>query len=164
MKIRRTTPSDLGAVDALLARSYPVLLKSDYPPSVLVMALPLIARARPELVASGTYFLAETDDARVVAAGGWTFAAPTDGQKQSGLAHIRHVVTDPTMTRRGIARCLLTRVMADAAASGVTEFDCLSTRTAVPFYASMGFEPLNLVDVPLRPGIHFPAVRMRRSV
>ena len=39
---------DLAGVDALLARAYPRLLKPDYPASVLVMALPIISRARPE--------------------------------------------------------------------------------------------------------------------
>ena len=53
LTLRHATPSDLAAVDALLARSYPRLLAADYPPSVLVTAVPIIARARPELLASG---------------------------------------------------------------------------------------------------------------
>ena len=36
MDIRSTTLSDVAAVDALLSVSYPVLLKADYAPSVLV--------------------------------------------------------------------------------------------------------------------------------
>ena len=43
--IRPTTGADLPAIDALLRESYPVLLKPHYAPSVLVTALPLIARA-----------------------------------------------------------------------------------------------------------------------
>ena len=60
--LRVATPADLAAVDALLARSYPRLLAADYPPSVLVTALPLISRARPELLASGTYYVVEDGD------------------------------------------------------------------------------------------------------
>jgi hypothetical protein len=45
-QIRATTKRDIAAVDALLARAYPRLLKGDYPPSTLVMAVPLISRAQ----------------------------------------------------------------------------------------------------------------------
>ncbi|MEE4118580.1 MAG: hypothetical protein V2I65_06165 [Paracoccaceae bacterium] len=70
--IRATGVGDIAAIDALLARSYPALLRNDYPPSVMVTAVPLIARARPELVTCGTYYVAEDIAGRVLAAGGWT--------------------------------------------------------------------------------------------
>ena len=52
--IRATSAGDLPAIDTLLAASYPVLLKPDYAPSTLVTCLPLITRARPELLRCGT--------------------------------------------------------------------------------------------------------------
>jgi hypothetical protein len=55
------------------------------------------------------------------------------------------------------------QVMAQARAAGVRRLHCLSTRTAVPFYAALGFDELGPADVPLRPGIVFPAVRMRHD-
>jgi hypothetical protein len=78
MQIRVSTASDIADVDALLSRSYPILLKADYAPSVLVTALPLISKARPELLTSGTYFLAERAQ-KLVGAGGWTHNRPTGG-------------------------------------------------------------------------------------
>ena len=48
--LRTASKQDIAAVDALLARAYPRLVKADYPPSALVMALPLISRAQPDLV------------------------------------------------------------------------------------------------------------------
>jgi N-acetylglutamate synthase-like GNAT family acetyltransferase len=160
LSLRRASPADLSAVDALLARSYPRLLAADYPPSVLVLAVPRIARARPELLASGTYFLAEDADGHVVAAGGWSRAGPMGASGIADTGHVRHVATDPDLTRRGIGRALMGRVLEDARDSGMEWLDCLSTRTAVPFYAALGFRPLHPVDVPLAPGIRFPAVRM----
>ncbi|NUB46058.1 GNAT family N-acetyltransferase [Fertoebacter nigrum] len=150
---------DLAAVDALLARSYPRLLKADYPASVLVTALPLISRARPELVVSGSYWLALLGGA-VVGAGGWTPDAPGGGAAVPQLGHVRHVVTDAEQVRQGIGRGLMARVLDQARAAGMRRLDCLSTRTAVPFYAALGFRVLGPVEVPLRPGIGFPAVRM----
>lgn len=160
ISLRRAAPADLSAVDRLLARSYPRLLAADYPPSTLVLAVPRIARARPELLASGTYFLAEDPDGAVLAAGGWTRAVPSGAQGFENTGHVRHVATDPAVARRGVGRALMAQVMQDARGAGMEWLDCLSTRTAVPFYAALGFRVLFPVDVPLAPGIVFPAVRM----
>ena len=70
LTLRAAKLADIGQVDDLLARSYPRLLRPDYPPSMLVLALPLITKAQPALLRSGRYFVVEDGD-RVVAAGGW---------------------------------------------------------------------------------------------
>ncbi|MFO1201686.1 MAG: GNAT family N-acetyltransferase [Tabrizicola sp.] len=162
--LRRAVPADLSAVDALLSRSYPRLLAPDYPPSVLVLAIPRISRAQPVLLASGTYFLAEDGTGRVVGAGGWTCAAPGSlraaGSADVRIGHVRHVATDPDVVRQGVGRRLMSRVMDDAREAGVEVMDCASTRTAVPFYAAMGFKIVDEMVVSLAPGVDFPAVRM----
>ncbi len=159
LTLRRAGPADLAAVDRLLSRSYPKLLAADYPPSTMVLAVPIIARARPELLASGRYFVAVDAAGRVLAAGGWSPAAPVGGS-QRDTGHVRHVATDPDVARRGVGRALMGLVMQDAAAAGLQWLDCLSTRTAVPFYRALGFRVLYPTEVPLGPGIVFPAVRM----
>ena len=63
LTIRPGRTEDIAPLDALLARSYPRLLAADYPPSVLVTAIPRISRAQPRLVTSGTYFVALRGDA-----------------------------------------------------------------------------------------------------
>lgn len=164
MILRSATPADLGALDDLLARSYPRLLAPDYPPSVMVLALPIITRARPELLASGRYFVVQGGHGRLLSAGGYSRAAPTaiGPSPVSGVGHIRHVVTDPDATRRGLGRRVMRHVLEQATAEGITGIERLSTRTAVPFYRAMGFVAGSEVDVPLGPGITFPAVRMQR--
>ena len=161
--IRLARPSDLAELDALFARAYPALLKPDYPPSVLVTALPLISRAQPALLASGTFRVVE-EDGRIVAAGGWTRAAPPGLRTRPGAGSVRHVVTDPDCLRRGHAAAILRASMDEARAAGLTAMAAMSTRTAVPFYAAMGFEPLGEVEVTLREGIAFPAVAMQRRL
>jgi GNAT superfamily N-acetyltransferase len=160
VSLRKASLADLGAVDALLARSFPRLLAADYPPSTLVLAVPRISRARPELLASGTYFLAEDPEGRVLAAGGWTRGAPLRTTAIEDTGHVRHVATDPDMVRRGVGRALMGRVMQDARGAGMQWLNCLSTRTAVPFYASLGFRPMHEADIMLAPGIVFPVLRM----
>jgi GNAT superfamily N-acetyltransferase len=159
LTIRRATQADIAAVDLLLADSYPRLLAKDYAPSVLVMAVPIIARAQPDLVASGRYFVGQ-DAGGIIAAGGWSRSAPGGGAATAGTGHIRHVVTDYRHQRRGIGRALMGGVLADARRAGMVGMACLSTLTAERFYTSLGFRPLEPVMVPLRPGIDFPAIRM----
>ncbi len=162
--IRPTSAADLPAIDALLGKSYPVLLKPDYPPSVLVTCLPLISRARPDLLRSGTYYMVEASDGTALAAGGWTHGAPQGGVGPRDVGHIRHVVTHPDATRRGLGRAVMERSFAAARISGVRWMLCQSTRTAEPFYASMGFQRRGEITIMLRPGIGFPAVEMIRSL
>ena len=161
--IRAARPADLPAVDALLAASYPRLLAPDYPGSVLVTALPRICRANPALLASGTYFLV-FEGTTLVAVGGWTRAAPAGGAHAPGIGNVRHVAAHPGHLRRGHARALMAHVMRDAAGAGMSTLDCLSTRTAVPFYRSLGFAEHGPVDVPLGPGIVFPSIRMATAL
>lgn len=158
-KIDVATAQDIPAVDALFARSYPSLLKHDYAPSMLVLALPRISRAQPALISSGTYYLVRRNDA-VVGAGGWTIAAPGDGQIKRGVGHIRHVATDPDATRQGVGRALMAHIIDHTKNQGLRYLECLSTRTAVPFYEAMGFAVRAKVTVPLAPGIDFPSVEM----
>lgn len=160
LSLRLARPGDLGAVDRLLARSYPRLLAADYPPSVMVTAVPLLLRARPDLLASGRYYVVEDAEGRILGAGGYSLSRAPAGTRR--LAQIRHVATDPDMTRRGIGTAILRRSLAAAVREGVAGFYCLSTRTAVPFYAAMGFRAAGEVGIPLAPGIVFPAVRMLR--
>jgi GNAT superfamily N-acetyltransferase len=157
--IRATTAEDLPAVDALLARSYPALLKRDYPPSLMVTAVPLLARARPELVSSGTYYIAEDAAGRALAVGGWT-----PGRRVAHRGEVRHVATDPGAVRRGVGGALLAHALAEAASAGIRQVDCLSTLGAVPFYRAAGFVETGARLVPLAPGIEFPVVAMVRRL
>ena len=160
--VRVAGAGDVPGVDDLLARSYPRLLAPDYPPSVLVTAIPLIARAQPRLVRSGRYYVAVLGDA-IVGAGGWSGRGPS-GEDAPGVAHVRHFVTDPDQTRRGIGSAILTTCFEAASEAGFQGMACYSTRTAVPFYAANGFEAKGEVEIPLRPGIGFPAIAMVRRI
>ncbi len=163
MELRATGKIDIAAVDDLLARSYPALLKADYPASVIVTALPLISRAQPALVSSGTYYGA-FEHGDLIGVGGWTRAAPGGAHGGHRVGHIRHFATDPQRVRQGVGRALINHCLAQARSSGIEEMRCQATFTAVPFYEAAGFELLHEIQVPLRQGIMFPAMQMRRSM
>ncbi len=163
LNVRVATATDIEGVDALLARSYPAILKASYKPSVLVTAIPLISKAQPMLVTCGTYFVVEDRNGAIVGAGGWTpNAPPGDRSVSDKVAHIRHLVSDHRRLREGIGRLLMARVFETSEAAGIEQIECFSTLTAVPFYAACGFSTLGAMTVSLRQGIDFPAVHMRR--
>ena len=157
--LRLAGQADIAAIDALLARAYPRLLKPDYPPSVLVTALPLISRAQPALIRSGSYFVAVNDTGAIIGAGGWTprRVAPR-------LGDVRHLVIDDRHLRQGVGRAIMDAAHAQALSAGIREMACSATRTAVPFYVAMGYRRMGEVSVPLRAGISFPAIRMQRRL
>jgi GNAT superfamily N-acetyltransferase len=164
LTVRPATPADIGPLDAMFARSYGPLLRADYPPSLLVVALPRIARAQPALLASGHYFVAELDG-ELVGAGGWSLGTPGGpGEGGPGLGHVRHVATRASVARRGVGRAILERVFDDARSAGVSRLACLSTLTAVPFYEALGFQAGRRRDLAFVPGLPFPAVEMTRDL
>ncbi|CUI77583.1 GNAT family N-acetyltransferase [Cognatishimia activa] len=163
-EIRPAITDDADAISAMITRSYSELLKPDYNPRILAKALPRIGKARPELLITGTYFVAESENGDILGAGGWTDISPTRGLGIAGEGHMRHVAVDPSHLRRGIAGALAAAAFASARDSGVTCLRCMSTLTAEPFYERMGFETVQPIELTLEPGLFFPAIEMRRRL
>lgn len=158
--IRVAVLNDEPAVSALLLKSYTALLKSAYDAATLAKALPLITRARPELLSSGSYYLAETEDGQLVGAGGWTKASPTGRGETENNGNIRHFGTDPEFTGRGIGRLLMQRCFSDAKSHGLSELNCYSTLNGERFYRACGFESIERFLVLLPGDVEFPSIRM----
>lgn len=159
MEIRATTVADTSGVEALLCRSYPALMADAYEAGVLAQALPMMTRANPSLLASGTYYLVEIDGL-VVGCGGWTFGEPGSGRTEPGLAHLRHFAVCPDRGRRGIGRTLYEKCLATAVQAGVARFQAFSSRNAEAFYAGMGLKRRGEIRIPMGPALSFPAVLM----
>lgn len=161
--IRVATPDDAGAVTAVLQDSYPQLMAAAYDAATLDSAMPAMAVANPALLASGTYHIAEADG-QVVGCGGWSFERPGTAEVEPGVAHIRHFGARPEWAGHGIGRRLYERCEAEARAAGARVFECYSSLNAEPFYASLGFEKIARIDVPMRNGATLPSVHMRRAL
>jgi N-acetylglutamate synthase-like GNAT family acetyltransferase len=162
--IRIATSSDACGVSDLLKTSYGELLAGYYEPALLARALPLISRANPALLNSGRYFVAHHGENRIVGCGGWSVDRPGTRELVGGLAHIRHFATHPSWVRRGVAKALLLRCIRDADAHGAEAIEAFSTLSAVDFYAALGFEVVQKMNVELTPGLAFPSVLMRRPM
>lgn len=161
--IRVATPDDLGVLSELIAVSYAMLDNGVYEAARLAAALPIMSRANPNLLASGTYFVAEADG-EPAACGGWARETPGTGEIEEGVTHIRHFATHPAHLRKGIARLVLDRCLREAAASSAHVIKSQSTLMAESFYAAAGFRRIHLMEAEMAPGISLPVVEMARDL
>jgi len=160
--IRPATPHDEEAVGALLRASYGTLLEDAYDPQTLEKALPVLTRPRPELLASGRYYIAEFAGLGPAGCGGWSLDAPDNpgAPADPATGHLRHFATHPDAVRHGVGRCLLETCVAEARAAGVRQFRCISTRQAVPFYTALGLRAVGPMPCRLAPDVVLPGVAL----
>lgn len=160
-QIRPAILADKDDIEPILEASYSTLLKGFYDADILARAVPIMSKAQPHLLSSGTYYVA-TIDQKIVACGGWTLETPGTKKVKPGasVAHIRHVATHPDHLRNGLAKAIMNHCFAQARAIGVTEFSCFSSLAAVPFYQSVGFIPGAQKTVSFAPDLPFPMVVM----
>jgi N-acetylglutamate synthase-like GNAT family acetyltransferase len=162
--VRNASPQDVEAVNALLQASYPSLMALGYEPVLFARALPLLTKANPALLSSGTWYVVEVPgaDGTLVGCGGWARQRPDAPNEPVDpvLGHIRHFATHPNWTRRGIGRALFDRCVADARAAGVCTFECYSSIVAEAFYLALGFRTVESMKIALGENLTMPSVRM----
>lgn len=163
IEIREALAEDRAAVEDVLRRSYAPLMAAAYEADLLARALPLMTRAHPRLLGSGTYYLAEADG-RPVGCGGWSVFAPGSSRVDPGVAHIRHFATAADFTGRGVGRLIYQRCEIQARAAGVRRLECFSSLNGEGFYAALGFRRIGLIEIPMGPDLTFPSVHMIRGL
>lgn len=162
--LRTATRADCDAVTDVIAASYGSLLAAHYDAALLQRALPMMSKANPVLLASGTYYVAETEAGRIIGCGGWSFERPGSADVVPGTAHVRHFATDPHWVGRGVARAILQRCLTEAGSHGATIIEAYSTLTAVEFYRTLGFVVIGPIEVPLMQGLLLPSIHMKRDL
>jgi GNAT superfamily N-acetyltransferase len=162
--IRIAKPDDEPAVGVLLEASYPELMRRGYDAAVLAAALPVMTRANPVLLASGTYYLAETASRCIVGCGGWTRERPGSGEVEDGVGHVRHFATHPDWIGRGVGRGIYEVCEREARVAGINRFECYASLNAEGFYAALGFRTTRRIDLALTSDHVLPCVAMERSL
>ena len=160
--IRHAETTDAAAVERLLLASYPALMANSYDAETLARALPLMTRANPRLLASGTYYVAEARG-DIVGCGGWSPEEPGTRRIVLHTGHVRHFAVDPNHVRRGVGRALFERCESQARENGIDAFECFASRNAVEFYRSVGFEVVREIEVQMASATRFPSILMRKS-
>jgi GNAT superfamily N-acetyltransferase len=128
-----------------------------------------------QLVADGTYFVAEVDGT-IVACGGWSkrktlFGADHCAGREDSLldpardaAKIRAFFVHPDWARRGIGTRVLEACESAALAEGFTRFEMGATLTGVALYKVRGYREVEKLAVPLANGESLPIVRMEKWI
>ena len=164
ISLRIAGPTDGPAVSSLLEASYTKLLAIDYEPDLLAKLLPLVTKANSQLLASGKFYVAQTQLGEFIGCGGWSWEQPGSDKIRQGEAHIRHFATHPNWLRRGVGRALLNRCVQDAKTAAVKVLECHSSLSAVDFYRASGFVVIRPIIMQSSPDVSTPGVLLRREL
>ena len=191
IRIRPAVSTDIPVLRTLIDASVRGLQAHDYTPSQIESALATVYGVDTQLIADGTYFVAE-EDASVVAGdspaqtadeaplivgcGGWskrktlyggdqwTGREPALLDPQHDAAKIRAFFIHPSWARRGIGTLILEACENAAVAAGFTRFEMGATLTGVLLYQARGYVARENLEVPLPNGESLPIVRMEKRL
>lgn len=102
-------------------------------------------------------------------AGGERYAVAVRGGRIAGYAarrgaELTAAFVHPRAAGRGVGAALVARVERDAARAGVRRLSVLAARSAVPFYAALGYGGGRAVRVPLPGGGALPSRRLAKRL
>jgi GNAT superfamily N-acetyltransferase len=174
-RVRRATPADVPALQALIESSARGLSAGFYTPDEIDAAVAHVFGVDSQLVADGTYYVIDGDDGPA-AAGGWSARRTLYGGDQmkdaedprldpaTEPARIRAFFVHPAWARRGLARALYAECAGAAWAAGFRDFELMATLPGEPFYRALGFEVVERVTTPLPGGVDVRFARMRARI
>ena len=178
LSLRLATPADIPALRQLIEISVRALQPNDYTPEQIEGALGTVLGLDTQLVADGTYLIAEAGAAcarHLAGCGGWSkrktlFGSDRADVRQPELldpkndaARIRAFFVHPDFARRGVGSKILEACETAARSAGFSRFEMGATLTGVPLYLVRGYKILERIEVPLRNGHTLPVVRMSKS-
>ncbi|SFI87423.1 GNAT family N-acetyltransferase [Albimonas pacifica] len=172
--LRLATEADRPALTELMRRAIDAL-QTDFLTAEQVAASHAIMGMDPELIADGTYFVAEEDGAPL-GCGGWSrrrtlFGGDHTAGRDSGLldpaaepARVRAMYTDPAAARRGVGRLILAAAESAAAAEGFRRGELVATLSGAPLYRACGWEVIERFEAETPGGVPVPVIRMGKAL
>jgi GNAT superfamily N-acetyltransferase len=173
--LRLATAEDIPALRELIPASVRALSAGYYTPTQIESALTYIFGVDTQLIADGTYFVAESTG-QIVGAGGWSKRATLYGGDQSkaeadplldpahDAARIRAFYVHPNWARRGIGSRIMRACEAAAREAGFTRMELGSTVPGEPLYVAMGYQVSERMDVAMPDGETLPITRMDKTL
>jgi GNAT superfamily N-acetyltransferase len=177
--IRTATAADVPRLREVIEASVRGLQGDDYSPAQIEGALQSVYGVDSQLIADGTYFVAEVSDPQsieIIACGGWSkrktlyggdqYAAREDSMLDPArdAAKIRAFFVHPKWARRGIGGRILEACENAARQAGFTRLEMGATLSGVAFYRAKGYEAVENQSVSLGNGQSLPIVRMTKRI
>lgn len=183
IQIRKATAADVPRLREVIEASVRGLQAGDYSPAQIEGALKSVYGVDTQLIADGTYLVAEVSESQkqesqkpeIVACGGWSkrktlyggdqYAAREDSllDPARDAAKIRAFFVHPDWARRGIGGLILETCEEAAKAAGFTRLEMGATLSGVAFYKAKGYTALENLEAPLGKGEVLPIVRMAKE-
>lgn len=173
--LRLATPADLPAIRELIPRSVESLSAGFYTPEQVTSAIRYVFGPDTQLIADGTYFVAEAEG-DIVACGGWSWRRTLYGGDQMKAAddppldpaheaaRIRAFFVHPAWARRGIASAIMKACVDAASAAGFRRLALMSTLPGEPLYRAFGFVAGERITDTLPDGVGVSFVPMEREI
>jgi GNAT superfamily N-acetyltransferase len=179
-KLRLAANADIPALRELIDVSVRVLQRADYSAPQLEAALGTVYGVDTQLIADGTYYVVEAENAAgeraIAACGGWSVRKTLYGSDHGpgrdnesldpahDAARIRAFFVHPDWTRRGLATLILKACEGAAYARGFRRFEMGATLTGVPLYAARGYSKVETIEAPLPNGLSLTVLRMSKTI
>ena len=174
LRIRTATAGDQPALDALIPQSVRALSADCYDAAQIESAIRHAFGVDSQLIADGTFFVAEMEGV-IVGCGGWSWRRKIYGGNQvagelatpldpaQDAARIRAFFVHPQWARRGIGSAILRACARAAGAAGFRRLELLGTLPGERLYRAFGFAVIAYEDCILPDGAVVRWVRMARD-
>jgi L-amino acid N-acyltransferase YncA len=174
-RLRHATSADVQSIRALIDASVRGLSAPLYTQEQIDSSLRYLFGPDSQLIADGTYYVADVDGV-IVASGGWSRRLTLHGGDQAKLgedplidperepARLRAFFVHPRWARRGIGRLLFHECSTAALAAGFQALELTATLPGEQLYATLGFTVVERGAVTMPDGVELPTARMRRSL
>ncbi len=174
--IRLATNQDIPRLQQLIKDSVTSLSVSYYTVEQIESGLSHVFGVDSQLIADGTYFVAESG-MEIIGAGGWSKRKTLyGGDQRKGAspdppldpliepARIRAFYIHPAWSRRGVGTAILNACEEAARASGFQRLELAATLPGVPFYLARGYTKGDTIPIETPDGGSFDTILMTRDL
>ena len=187
--LRLAVQEDTQVLRELIDASVRGLQTQDYTPAQIEGALETVFGVDSQLIADGTYIVAEATHERseqakdknvkvasvIVGCGGWSkrktlFGSDRWTAREDALldpkhdaAKIRAFFIHPDWARRGIGTIILKACEDAARAAGFTRYEMGATLTGAKLFATRGYVAVKPISIPLVNGESLPVIHMEKQ-
>jgi GNAT superfamily N-acetyltransferase len=184
--LRLAVAEDVPVLRRLIDASVRGLQTEDYTPAQIEGALKTVFGVDSQLIADGTYIVAEAHSSdlgdesdpelMIVGCGGWSKRKTLYGSdhwtgREDALldplhdaAKIRAFFIHPAWARRGVGSLILQACEDAARAAGFTRYEMGATLTGAKLFGAKGYIPVKPISVPLVNGESLPVIHMEKRL
>jgi GNAT superfamily N-acetyltransferase len=172
--LRLALPEDVPVLRELIDASVRGLQTQDYTPAQIEGALETVFGVDSQLIADGTYIVAESES-KIIGCGGWSkrktlFGSDHWSGREDSLldpacdaAKIRAFFIHPGWARRGVGGMILKACEDAARAAGFKRYEMGATLTGAKLFGVKGYVAVRPISIPLANGEVLPVIHMEKQ-